>query len=109
MSLRETILAANDLKREEVDLTEEWGCKVYARVMTGLERYEYERWCKEAGEQDAAVTGFIEKTVTLCCVDENGDHVFQGSDVEALRNKGFVAIRKIWNIAAKLNRLSADG
>ena len=41
MNLRESIIAANDLKRESVEVPE-WGVTVYVRTMTGEERDQYE-------------------------------------------------------------------
>lgn len=105
------ILAADDLKRERVDVPE-WGAGafVYVRTMTGTERDEFEvmeiEARKRAGTSTAAGIRGRLAAFTIC--DENGARLFEGGHAEALGRKSAAAMSRIFDAAARLNRITAS-
>lgn len=103
MSLRDTILAANKLPTEKIDTTAEWGCEVYARVLSGDDRDNYDRWIYEQRKNDQLVIGFRERFLVVALVDEAGNRIFSDDDVATLRAMSNVFIRRLYDVAVKLN------
>lgn len=62
------IIAANDLKLAEIDMTEEWGGVVHVRTLTGTERDAFE----ESYSQNK-MRAFRSRFLVLCLCDEKGD------------------------------------
>lgn len=107
MSLRNTILAANDLPKEEVDTTAEWGEKVFVRTMTGRERDAFDAASSKIAVDDR-LENFRSRLATATICDADGALIFTSADAVVLGEKSANALGKVYKIAAKLNGLFAD-
>lgn len=110
MSLRDEILARDDLKREEVDTAPEWGHKVWVRVMTGSERDAYDQWCLDnrGADKKQNMVGIRAKLAVLTTVDESGARVFRDGDEKELGGKNSAALDKIFSKALRINGITKD-
>lgn len=101
---KDQILSAEDLKREEVDVSE-WGGTVLVRMLTGRERDNLEAFwlrSKESGNYaDARAT-----LVALTACDETGARLFSDADIEALGGKSAAALDRLSDVAQRINRLT---
>lgn len=99
---REAILAAQDMKREYVDVPE-WGGGVY--VSTTSARAGLEILYREIKEgEDPAVTGLgilLARTIT----DEAGVTIFKEDDIPALLARSKAAVDRLVEVALRLNNL----
>lgn len=108
---RDSVLAANDLPRERVDVPE-WGsgAYVYVRSLTGMERDSWETYCIEqraAYKSDSGFPGLRSSLLVRCLVDDDGKRLFLDVDVETLGAKSGAVLDRLWSTAAKLNGLTA--
>jgi hypothetical protein len=101
MSLKDTILAAEDIKLKAIEVPE-WGTTVYIRVMSGTERDSWE-------------TNVLSKQVNIragllvrCLADDQGKRIFSDSDVNALGAKSGHVLDKLFELASKHNRLKRE-
>lgn len=97
---REAVLGALDLKRETVSVPE-WGGDVIVQEMTAARRLEFERLITEDEKQ------LRELLVAFCAVDEAGELLFTPLDVQKLSGKSFRAIKRVSDVALRLNRVGA--
>lgn len=102
MLTRDQILAAEDLKRETVDVPE-WGGSVIVRTMTGTDRDAFDASIVTGGKAD--LRNMRAKLAAACIVDENGTRLFSVVDVEALGAKSSGALDRIVRVAQRLNRI----
>jgi hypothetical protein len=109
MLSREQILAAADLPREEV-LIPEWGGTVWVRTLSAAERDAFEAASVQARGKDRSVNlaNLRARLAVLCLVDEQGQRLFTDTDAVALGQKSAKALAKVYDVAARLNGLSAD-
>lgn len=105
MLTRESILAADDLPKQEVKVPE-WGGSVYVRALTGAERVHFER---VVFSDDASDESVMASLVALCTVDEQGTRLFTAEDVDALNGKNAKVLNRISNAAILFNSLSSAG
>ena len=102
---RESIIAADDLKKIEVD-TPEWGGKVCVRMMTGSERDSL-----AASLRDAAgvvnMDGYRAKLLVRCIVGEDGNRLFTDADIALLGAKSTLVLDRLFTAADTLNATSA--
>lgn len=105
MSLRDQILAAEDLQREAVDVPEWGGLSVYVRTLTGAERDAYE---SDIIGTDGKVKrdNIRAKLLVRTVVDETGERVFTDADVDALSKKSGSALVRLFDKAQRLNALT---
>jgi len=99
---RAAIIAANDLKREEVDVPE-WGGTVVVRELTAKERDTFFEWVRKKGED--AFPDFRVRAVRLSLIDEQGDHLFMAEDEPELARKSTAVIDRLFEVASKLSGL----
>lgn len=106
MSLREQILAANDLPRERVTVPE-WGVDVWVRTLTGRERDAFEAAVFQTKGKDVQVKleNARANLVARCLVDESGARVFTDGDVAALGGKSALVLSRLYDVASRLNGL----
>lgn len=107
---RDQILSVQDLVVEEVDVPE-WGGSVFIRTMTGTERNTFEIEVVPGvtdGSNRMDVLNMREKLLVRVIVDENGEHVFSDEDIKALGQKSAAALDRLFEVAQRLNRLSAQ-
>lgn len=98
------ILKAEDLKTERVDVPE-WGGTVIVRTMTGLQLDGF--FSAVAGkEKDKKLFHTVLCAATL--VDEAGKPLFTFGEVAKLAMKSGSAIRRIAQVAMRLNGLDVE-
>ena len=103
---RDAILAADDLKRESVEIPE-WGGTVWVRVMTGAERDDWERQILDSRGLDnkTNLSNARARLAVLCACGENGERLFGDEDLDAVGGKSAAALERIFDLALKLNRI----
>lgn len=104
---KSAILAADDLKTEDVDVPE-WGGTVRVRAFSGRERDAFEASLVRGDGKDRKVdlTNMRARLVALTVVDESGQKVFTQDDVDLLGAKSGAALDRVFSVAQKLNGLS---
>ena len=108
MLSREAILAADDLKSEEVSVPE-WGGTVRVAMMTGTVRDAWEQSLVPAGKGQAPnVANIRARLVAACAVDETGARLFSDADAVALGNKSAAALERVAKACQRLNGLTAE-
>ena len=103
------ILAANDLKSEDVEVPE-WGGAVRVRSFTGRERDAFEASMVRGEGRDRKVdlTNMRARLVGLTVIDETGQRLFTDEEVDLLGAKSGAALDRVFAIAQKLNGLSGS-
>ena len=101
---RDQILNADDLKYEEIDAPE-WGGVVRLKVMTGIERDDFEQSVFDMKGKDTKVNlkNFRAKLLVKVIVDEAGKRVFEEADIERLSLKNSKVLDKLFNKAQEIN------
>jgi hypothetical protein len=108
MGLRDTILAARDLKMEPVAVPE-WPDvgTVYVRAMSGRTKDAYEQWCLDCknnhGGRVQNARGML-AALTVC--DQDGVLVFTDADAESLGQKSAAPLDRILDVAMRLNGMT---
>lgn len=109
-TLRDQILAADDLPREQVD-TPEWGVDhVWIRGMTAAERDAYEQSLTERGPDGSvrpkrSMRNLRAAFVVRILVDEDGERIFSDADADALGDKNAALIDRLWEKGRVLSGL----
>lgn len=112
---KDAILKADDLSFEVVEV-KEWGGSVRVRMMTAGERDEFEAAIYDfditSDDKDAKVKikreNYRAELLIRTVCDENGKLLFSKADMKALSAKGVKPIQKIFDVASKLNAISAE-
>lgn len=106
---RDAILAASDMQTETLHVPE-WGGSVIVRSMTGAQRdaYESSLMIGRGQNQQVNVKNARAKLVVRCVVDEQGKQLFSDEDVKALGAKNASAIKRVFDVGARLSGLSDD-
>lgn len=105
---REQILAADDLPSKEVEVPE-WGGSVKVRSITAKDRDEFEQALIAARQaKRVAPENVRARYVAACIVGEDGKPLFTAKDVEALGQKSFAALERVYQAATELNALSDE-
>ena len=101
------ILAANDLKSEDVEVPE-WGGAVRVRSFTGRERDAFEASMVRGEGRDRKVdlTNMRARLVGLTVIDETGQRLFTDEEADLLGAKSGAALDRVFAVAQKLNGLS---
>ena len=109
-SLRDAILAADDLEREEVTV-EGWEFPVFVRVISGRERQQLvEKW-QQVKDDEAAQQDLLPFVCALCLVDQEGSRPFdpaEPGDLDLLKSKGARQLESIYHAAMRLNGMEDD-
>ncbi len=101
------ILSADDLVTERVAVPE-WGGEVIVAVMSAADRDLLELSVPDSGTKKERFANLRARTVALTAVDEQGQRLFTMEDVEALGKKSCRALRRLYNVASRLNGLGAE-
>ena len=102
MSLRDTILAADDIASETVDVPE-WGVKVTLRGMTGKQRIQL------VDKASATEKGYMYSDILIeMAYDEDGGQIFDPADREALADKSGGVLERLALKVLQLSGVSVD-
>ncbi|AKO05979.1 hypothetical protein ACQR5T_09675 [Xanthomonas oryzae pv. oryzicola] len=96
------ILAANDRKIEDLDITE-WGGTVRISTMSASDRDQWEQ--DTYGGEKTKMEDFRARFVALCLVDDKGARLFTDKEVGQLGAKSASALDRVFRAAQKLNAL----
>lgn len=108
MLTKEQILAADDLKRERVEVPE-WGGHLFVGTITGAARDEFETVIFEPNKSPRErLRNIRARLVALTAVDEEGNLLFSQEDVEALGKKSAGVLDRVFSVAQRLNGLSKE-
>lgn len=97
------ILAAEDIKLKELDMTKEWGGVVYVRTITGTERDYFEESYSEQ-----KMKGFRVRFLVLALCDDKGERLFADGDAEALGKKSSASLNKAFEAAWAHNAFTPE-
>lgn len=105
---REAIQAIDDLIREKLFIPE-WGqdAFVYVCVMPGTARDELEAESVDLKDGDTAtkLKNFRARLAVRTVCDETGKLLFTKNDIEWLGKKSCAALDRIYDVAARLNKI----
>ena len=107
MSLRDQILAANDIPSEKVQVPE-WGVTVEVRGMTGAGRT---RIMDKAVDQQGGVNlqfVYPEIVIATSFDDITGEQIFKPSDRDTLLTKSAVALDRLAQVGMKLSGFTQE-
>lgn len=97
------ILAADDIKLKELDMTKEWGGVVYIRTISGTERDFFEESYSEQ-----KMKGFRVRFLVLSLCDDKGERLFSDADTEALGKKSSSSLNKAFEAAWAHNAFTPE-
>lgn len=100
---KEQILSANDLKTELVSVPE-WGGEVLVTSISGHAKDKLEL----SFTNKATIENVRARIVALCIVDENGELMFNDSDIVKLGRKSASALDKVFEVAQRLNAIGDE-
>lgn len=103
MSLRDTILTAEDLKEETINVPE-WDATVTLRGMTGKQRIGL---VEKATAKDK-VYMYSDILIALCFDPDTDELVFDKADREALADKAGGVLERLALVALRLSGVSVD-
>lgn len=100
MSLKDDIGRADDSKREAVDMSEFWpGVQgLCISKLTSWDSFTY-------SQQFDKATDLFSHLLVRCITDGNGERVFTDDDVALLGKKSPEALKKLYEIAVRINKL----
>ncbi len=107
MSLKDSILAADDAKVAPLDVPE-WGCSVFIRVLSGVDRDRFEAMCQpdpKTGKK--GLDNFRARFAVLVLCDEKGVRLFTDAEADRLGAKSAVALDRILAAGMRQNALDA--
>lgn len=105
MGLREKILAASDIKFEDVPVPE-WDCTLRVKGMNGTRRSKLlEDTIDKTGQVDMAKF-YPEIVAMTACDPETDEPIFTLDDVEALGNKSGAVMELLASTAMKLSGMT---
>lgn len=105
---RDAIFAVNDIKVEGPIEIPEWNGSVHVKMMTGAERDKLEATTvsRKAKTVEINMSNFRARVVAATVCNSKGDLLFSDDDVKALGSKGAAPIDRVYEVAAKLNRIT---
>ena len=107
MSIRDLILAAQDIPSESVDVPE-WGVKVEVRGMTGAERTRImDKAVGQAGEVNLQFV-YPEIVIATSFDPESGGQIFSPNDRDALLAKSANALDRLASVGMRLSGFTQE-
>ncbi len=103
MSLRDTILGANDLEETTLDVPE-WDVKVLLRAMTGKQRMQL---VDQVGAKDKSYM-YSDILIALALDPETKKPIFEKADREALSNKSGGVLERLAQEVIRISGVSVD-
>lgn len=108
MSLRDKILAAEDIASETIEVPE-WGVEVEVRGMNGADRSRILDAAAAAGTNGLSVGAMYVDTVIATAYDpDTGLRVFNESDRDSLLGKSASAIDRLAEVGMRLSGMSVE-
>jgi hypothetical protein len=115
MNLRDQILAAQDANKEAVSVTE-WGLEtgLFIRTLSAKDRDQWETSMvsvdvgRQAKVRKVNLANMRARLVVLTLVDADGKRVLGDEDADALGEKSAAVIARLFDVAQRVNALSAD-
>jgi hypothetical protein len=106
---RDDILKADDMEKKLVSVPE-WGGEVYVRSISGRERDGFDAQSTQGKGKDTKVNlrNFRARLCALTISDESGASIFSEGDVAMLGTKSAAALDRVFEVAAKLNRITKE-
>ena len=106
---KEDILKIQDLQFEEVEVPE-WGGKVKVRMMTGTERDSFEQSIMKTEGKEIVrdMANMRAKLLVRTICNEDGSRIFTDKDINVIGGKSAAALEKVFEVAQRLNKLSAS-
>jgi len=104
MSLRDTIIAARDLREETVEVPE-WGASFRLVEMDGAERMGFDdesAGIKESGKKEDGLR-LAARLLVRCIRDESGARVVGDDDADVLVKKNPKVLMRLFRRVAELN------
>jgi len=101
---KEQILKAEDLKSEIVEVPE-WGGDVKVRMMTGVERDNFEASIFDAKGKDSKINlkNLRAKLIVLTVIGDDGKKIFTEADIENVGEKSAKALDRVFAVAQRIN------
>ena len=101
---RDAILAAPDIKTEDVDVPE-WGGTVRVRGLTAAQRdvFEAESLSGNGKSRDVNFANLRSRLIALAIVGEDDKPLFKPGDVKALGEKAAGPIDRLFDVASRLS------
>ncbi len=107
MSIRDQILAKQDIPSETVEVPE-WGVKIEVRGMTGAERTRImDKATQTAGDVNLQFV-YPEIVIATAFDPESGEQVFKPNDRDALLAKSATALDRIAAVGMRLSGFTAE-
>jgi len=106
VSLRDRILASDDVTREPVHVPWDTGDeKIYVRELT---MRDLDRWFK-GGEEITVNMALMAEVVAATLVDEHGARILEDADAEAMLDKSAQTIRDLFTEVMRISGLGEEG
>lgn len=108
MSLRDKILAAEDIQSEMVEVPE-WDCTIEVRGMNGADRSRILELAATADDGKISIGNMYVETVIASAYDpESGERIFTDADRDVLMAKSAAAIDRIAQVGMRLSAMSPE-
>lgn len=115
MNLRDQILAAQDANKEAVSVPE-WGLEngLFIKTLSAKDRDQWETSMvsvdvgRQAKVRKVNLANMRARLVVLTLVDVDGKRVLGDDDADALGEKSAAVIARLFDVAQRVNALSAD-
>lgn len=107
MSLRDKILACDDIQRELVEIPE-WGVILEVRGMNGADRSRIIEMVSDEQGNVSVGTMYVETVIASTYDPESGERVFSPTDRDALTAKAASAIDRIAKVGMRLSRMDGE-
>ena len=108
VSLRDKILAADDIASEVVEVPE-WGVSVEVRGMNGSDRSRILDQAAAAGDGGISVgTMYVDTVISSVYDPESGTRIFSESDKDLLLGKSASAIDRLAEVGMRLSGMSPE-
>jgi hypothetical protein len=104
-TIRETILNAEDIAEEIVEVSE-WGVKLLVRGLSGLERARFVKDAADAAGRIDPERGYPSIVIQTARDPETREPIFSATDRDAIMGKSGAAIDKVADVALRLSGLT---
>lgn len=104
--LRKTILEADDIERQLVEVPQ-WGVKIEVRGMTGRQRSNFMKRVASGGSDVDFEKFYAELIIATSFDPESGDQVFEAADRDAINQKSGAALQVLADVAMRLSGLES--